>query len=164
MGLLRIYRKFFYVSTATLPHTYTLFTPTNLSAATYVAGAGGEESSSLIESAITLVEEELGIFYANLNPNLYSSDVTYDLVFYVQYTPEAPSNKRLPVRFRIKTINLVSQLDYDINNSSLFEVEVYDSNSIGIKILDNSINIDKSYEEVEHYINNNGGSIDIELD
>jgi hypothetical protein len=151
MGLLRLYRKFYCISTFGSSNVYTLITPTSLSAATYVAGPGGEESSILIESSIPLTEEEIGIFYADLNPELYAEDVTYDLVFYVQYTAVAPKNKRLPVRFRIKTKSVVTNLEYELGNASRI-IEVEDVNSFGIEIPD-SMNVDLSYKQVEHYIN-----------
>lgn len=128
MGILRLYRKFYCVSTAGSSDTYTLITPTSLSASTYVSGIGGEESSSLIESSIQLTEEETGIFYANLNQDLYAEDITYDLVFYVQYTESAPRNKRIPVRFRIKTKSLVTNLEYELGNISRI-IEIDDNNS-----------------------------------
>lgn len=166
MGILRIYRKFYCVSTRSNPHTYTLITPTSVSASTYVAGVGGNESSTLIESNLPLVEEETGIFYADMDPELYAEDVTYDLVFYVQYTPSAPSGKKLPVRFRIKTKSTVSQLEYELGDSTrLIEIEISDSNAFGIEIIGNELEFDLSSKQVEEYINNSNGSgpIDIEI-
>ncbi len=124
MGILRLYRKFYCVSTSGPSDAYTLITPTSVAAEVYVAGTGGTNSSTLIETGVPLVEEELGIFYADLNPNLYSSDVTYDLVFYVQYTPIAPANKKLITRFRISPFNIASQLDYEISYESKIEYEI----------------------------------------
>lgn len=166
MGILRIYRKFYCVSTRSTPNTYTLITPTSVSASSYVAGSGGNESANLIEDNIPLVEEETGIFYANMNPELYAEDVTYDLVFYVQYTPTAPPNKKLPVRFRIKAKSIVSQLEFELGDiSRVIEVETSDANSFGIQILGNEMEVDISSRQVEEYINNNNGSgpIDIEI-
>jgi hypothetical protein len=166
MGILRIYRKFYCVSTRSTPNTYTLITPTSLSAATYVAGSGGNESSTLIEANIPLVEEETGIFYADMDPELYAEDVTYDLVFYVQYTPSAPAGKKLPVRFRIKAKSTVSQLEYELGDSTrLIEIEISDSNAFGIEILGDGLEFDLSSKQVEEYINNSNGSgpIDIEI-
>lgn len=111
MGLLRLYRKIYCVDTAT--NDYTLITPDSISASAYVAGTGGTESSTLIESNIPLTQEETGIYYADLTPTLYSSDVTYDLVWFVNYTPTAPQ-KKLGTRFRIKPYNIAGQLDYEV--------------------------------------------------
>lgn len=153
MGIIRIYKKFFCVSTKVTPNNYILITPTTLRAASFVSGINGEESSSVIENSIPLVEEETGIFYANLTPELYAEDVTYDLVFYVQYTPEAPLNKRLPVRFRIKAKNIVSNFDFELGDTSRV-IEIEGNNSFGIEIGGDEMDIELSYQQVEHYVNN----------
>jgi len=124
MGILRLYRKFYCVSTAGSSDTYTLITPTSVTAQCFVAGTGGTESATLIESGIPLTEEESGIFYADLNPTLYSSDVTYDLVFYVQYTSDAPLDKKLITRFRIMPFNIASQLDFEISDTNQIGYEI----------------------------------------
>ena len=121
MGVLRLYRKIYCIDTAT--NQYTLISPTSLSASTYVAGTGGTESTTLIESDISITEEEIGIFYAGLDPTLYASDVTYDLVWHVKYTPEAPE-KKLTTRFRIKPFNIANQLEYEIANITPIEYEI----------------------------------------
>lgn len=133
MGILRLYRKFYCVSTFGSSSVYTLITPTSLSASTYISGLNREESTTLIESSIPLIEEEVGIFYANLNPELYAEDVTYDLVFYIQYTIDAPKDKRIPVRFRIKTKSIVTNFEYDLASPSRI-IEIDDNNSFGIEI------------------------------
>jgi hypothetical protein len=124
MGMFRLYRKFYCVSTSGTGNTYTLITPTSVSAESYVAGTGGTNSNTLIETGLTLTEEETGIFYTDLDPTLYTSDVTYDLVFYVQYTPEAPLDKKLITRFRIKPFNIANQLDFEISDVRPIEYEI----------------------------------------
>lgn len=124
MGLLRLYKKFYCVSTAGSEDTYTFITPTSVTAASFIAGTGGTESSTLIETGIPLTEEEVGIFYADLTPQLYSSDITYDLVFYVQYTPTAPVDKKLITRFRIMPFNIANQLDFEISDVMPIEYEI----------------------------------------
>jgi hypothetical protein len=124
MGVLRLYRKFYRVSTSDSPNSYSLITPFSISADTYVAGTGGTNSNTLVESGVTLVEEETGIFYADLNPKLYSSDVTYDLVFLVQYTSIAPADKKLITRFRVMPFNIANQLDYEISVLTPIEYEI----------------------------------------
>lgn len=134
MGLLRLYRKFYIVSVGS-PDTYTLITPTSVSASCFIAGTGGTESSTIVEAGISVTEEETGIFYADLNPTLYSSDVTYDLVWYVQYTPTAPANKKLTTRFRISPFNIASQLDYEINDKLYIDYEIDTITPIEYEIL-----------------------------
>ena len=55
---------------------------------------------------------------------MYSSDVTYDLVFYVQYTPAAPVDKKLSTRFRIMPFNIANGLDYEISDTTPIEYEI----------------------------------------
>jgi len=124
MGFLRLYRKFYCVSTAGPTDEYTLITPVSLSAATYSSGTGDTVTTDLIEAAIPFVEESPGVFYADLNPTLYASDSTYDLTWYVQYTADAPVDKKLTTRFRIMPINIANSLDYEISDLTPIEYEI----------------------------------------
>lgn len=133
--MFRLYRKFYCVSTAGTGNTYSLITPTSVSAESYVAGTGGTNSNTLIETDLTLTEEEIGIFYADLDSTLYVSDVTYDLVFYVQYTPEAPLDKKLITRFRIKPYNIANQLDYEVSDTNSIDYEISDIRPIEYEII-----------------------------
>ncbi len=121
MGFLRLYRKIYRIDTAT--NDYTLITPDSISASSYVAGTGGTESSTLIESSIPLTQEETGIYYADLTPTLYSTDITYDLVWYVNYIQGAPE-KKLTTRFRIKPLNIANQIDFEISDTTPIEYEI----------------------------------------
>lgn len=123
------------MSTAGTGNTYTLITPTSVSAESYVAGTGGTNSNTLIETSLPLTEEEPGIFYADLDPTLYTSDVTYDLVFYVQYTPDAPPNKKLITRFRIKPYNIANQLGYEISDTKQIDYEISDVRPIEYEVI-----------------------------
>jgi len=169
MGFLRFYKKFYCVSTAGTSDTYTLITPTSVTASAYIAGTGGTESSTVIQNNVIVVEEETGIFYANLDATLYASDVTYDLVFFVQYTPEAPLNKKLSVRFRVKAYNIAGVIDYELGDITSVVVEILDNNDnvIEVQVQGNGIDLDISSKEVEQYINNSNnndnGSVDIEI-
>jgi hypothetical protein len=113
MGPLRLYRKIYCVTPSLSGDTYTLITPSSISASTYVAGTGGTESSAITEYNLTLTEEETGIYYADLTYKYYTSDITYDLVWYLKYTEGAPE-KKLTTRFRIKPFNIAGQLDYEV--------------------------------------------------
>lgn len=163
MGLLRLYRKFYCVSTSGSEDSYTLITPTSVTAQSFVAGTGGTESTTMIETGIPLTEEETGIFYADLNPQLYSSDVTYDLVFYVQYTPIAPVDKKILSRFRIKTYNISSEFEVELIDNSGTSIEILDGNGnvIDVQIQNNEINLDLSSNNIEYYNNENNNDIEI---
>lgn len=108
MGQIRLYRKIYCVSASPsltgITQTYTLVNPYSLSANTFVAGSADTESNTAIEIGTPTVQESIGIYYTDLNPILYSTDVTYDLVWYIQYTSVAPI-KKLTTRFRLNNQN-----------------------------------------------------------
>lgn len=127
MGEIRLYRKIYYVSLTATPtgttQSYNLFDPTSITASSYVAGLNGNESATLIESNTPITQEETGIYYTNLNPNLYATDVTYDLVWYVTYTNIAPQ-KKLTTRFRLNNQTGVSgEISIEILSNTL-EIEI----------------------------------------
>jgi hypothetical protein len=99
MGILRLYRKFYCVSTNDTPESYTLITPTSITASSFIAGTGGTESLTMIETGIPLTEEETGIFYADLD-------------------------KKLITRFRIMPFNVANQLDFEISDTTPIEYEL----------------------------------------
>jgi hypothetical protein len=127
MGEIRLYRKIYCVSLTATPtgttQTYTLFNPSSISASSYVAGTGGTESNTLIESNTPITQEETGIYYTDLNPNLYATDVTYDLVWFINYTSIAPQ-KKLTTRFRLNNQTGVSgEISIEILSNTL-EIEI----------------------------------------
>lgn len=98
MAEIRLYKKFVCISAASSAITsYEFITPVGLSASTTTAASNG---TTIIETGLSPVQESLGIYYVDLNPNLYSGDVTYELIWDVIYVPSAPV-KNLPTRFRI---------------------------------------------------------------
>jgi hypothetical protein len=131
MGSIRLYRTFYVVNVVASGNTtsdiYTQINPFSLSANTFLAGT----LISAIESGFSITNESLGVFFADLNPFLYTVDNTYDLVWYVQYTSIAPV-KKLITRFRINAINIGQSVDVEVmpNNT---EIEIF-QNSIEIEI------------------------------
>ena len=125
MGELRLYKKFYTIGIirtgSTIEQNYVLLDPYSLSANTYTAGTGATESSSLIESSIVIAQESEGVYYANLNPNLYASDVTYDPVWFVGYVNSI--TKKISTRFRINVNTTTNQIEVDYINVPL-EIEV----------------------------------------
>lgn len=125
----KIYRKFYNFNLiktgATTEQSYVLFNPVFLSANTYVAGSGDTESSTLTESALQISQDSLGIYFATMTPTLYAGDVTYDLVWYVNYTPQAPL-KKLTTRFRINNARYVNQIEVEYMNHPL-EIQILGS-------------------------------------
>lgn len=121
-----MYRKIYCVSLTATPtgttQTYTLFNPSSITTSSYVAGLGGNESATLIESNTPITQEEVGIYYTDLNPNLYASDVTYDLVWYIKYTDIAPQ-KKLTTRFRMSNQGVSGEISIEILSNTL-EIEI----------------------------------------
>ncbi len=121
-----MYRKIYCVSLTATPtgttQSYTLFNPNSITASSYVAGLNGNESSTLIESNTPITQEEIGIYYTDLNPNLYASDVTYDLVWYINYTNVAPQ-KKLTTRFRMNNQSVSGEISIEILSNTL-EIEI----------------------------------------
>ena len=123
MGQIRIYRKIYCINGVT--QNYSLFNPSSLSASSYITGSGDTESTTLIEGGLPITNEFTGIYYADLTPELYATDVTYDLVWFIQYTPTAPI-KKLTTRFRL---NIASK-----NPTGEISIEILDNN-LEIEIL-----------------------------
>ena len=121
-----MYRKIYCVSLTATPtgttQTYTLFNPNSITASSYVAGLNGNESATLIESNTPITQEETGIYYTDLNPNLYAADVTYDLVWYINYTDVAPQ-KKLTTRFRMNNQGVSGEISIEILSNTL-EIEI----------------------------------------
>lgn len=126
MGQLKLYKKFYCVGVvttgATVEQSYTLLNPYALSANTYTAGSGATESTTVVESSLTITQESTGVYFADLNPYLYASDVTYDLVWFVNYTTTAPV-KKISTRFRINVNSVTNQIEIEYINYPL-EIEV----------------------------------------
>lgn len=137
MGELRLYKKFYTIGIirtgSTVEQNYVLLNPYSLSANTYTAGTGATESNSLIESSVVITQESEGVYYADLNSNLYSSDITYDLVWFTNYTSLAPI-KKLSTRFRINVNSISNQIEVEYLNYPL-GIELSLNNSIEIDIL-----------------------------
>lgn len=136
MGQLKLYKKFYQISIIRTnngiigPNYYPL-NPTSLSANTYVAGTGDTESNTLIESSLNITNESSNIYFAELDSTLYASDVTYDLVWFVEYTTGAPI-KKISTRFRLNSNSVSNQIEIEILHSPL-EIE-FTNNSLEIDI------------------------------
>lgn len=124
MSQIKLYKKFYKIDVRN-NQNYTLIDPYSLSANTYVAGTGATESSTFIETGLPISQESAGVYFADLNPGLYASDVTYDLVWFVNYTSTAPLRK-ISTRFRININSVTNQLEIEYVNNSL-EIEYLNS-------------------------------------
>ena len=126
MGQIRLYKKFYCVGIvktgATIDQNYVLLDPYMLSANTYVASTGATESPSLIETSLPISQESTGVYFSDLVPTLYSSDVTYDLVWFVNYTDVSPI-KKISTRFRLNVNNITNQIEIEYLNGPI-EIEI----------------------------------------
>lgn len=132
MGQIRLYRKIYRIPILSTTQTYTLTNPYSISASSYIAGSGGTESSTIIESNTIVTQEDTGIYYTDLNPLLYATDITYDLVWYINYTSTAPQ-KKLTTRFR---------LNNQTGPSGEITSEIMSNQEISIEILSNTLEIE----------------------
>jgi len=132
MGQIRLYRKIYCIPIVGINQTYTLVDPYSINTSSYIAGTGGTESSTLIESNTKITQEETGIYYTDLNPLLYATDITYDLVWYIKYTNNAPQ-KKLTTRFR---------LNNQTGPSAEISTEIINNQEISIEILSNTLEIE----------------------
>lgn len=126
MGELKLYKKFYNVKIiktgSTTQQDYILVNPYALSATTFTATSGDTESPFVIENLVPITNLNTGIYFADLNPNLYAADITYDLVWFVQYLNIAPI-KKLSTRFRINTNTVSNQIEVEFLHSPL-EIEI----------------------------------------
>lgn len=92
--------------------TKTLIDPFSISASTFILG------STSVEENLSIINEETGIYFVNLNPNLYSSDKIYELKWYVTYQPET-SEKILPTLFKVSPYIIGKQIEIEVLNNNI---------------------------------------------
>lgn len=135
MGNFKLYKKFYNVSLVktggTIQQNYTLLSPYSLSASTFVASTGATESTIQIENLVSITQESTGVYWADLDPAMYATDISYDLVWYVNYTDNAPL-KKISTRFRLNTSTVTNQIEIEILHYPL-EIEIK-NNSLEIDI------------------------------
>lgn len=126
MGELKLYKKFYQVklvkTVSAVQQDYILMNPYALSATTFTAGSGDTESASIIENLVSITNLSTGIYFADLDPTLYAADVTYDLVWFIQYFSTAPV-KKISTRFRINVNTITNQIEIEYINYPL-EIEI----------------------------------------
>jgi len=95
MEYIRLYRRFYKIEATLDSDTYSLINPEIVSVKAYLKG-----TSTLVESISTVVQESTGVYYVDLNLNLYSVDNSYDLIWAVKYVLGSPE-KNLKTSFRL---------------------------------------------------------------
>ena len=81
---LRLYREFYLINHTPLGENYTLINPITLTVNTY-----NTTTTDFIET-IAPTSDSLGLYYVDLNQSLYSTGVTYELRWNVQYVNNSP--------------------------------------------------------------------------
>ena len=115
---IRLYRRFYQISSTGSEDTYSLFTPSEIvSTNVYL-----KNTSTLIENVSVQTEESTGVYYADLNAALYSFDNTYDLKWTVKYVTGG-ENKVLTTSFKLHPINIANSIDIEIVTEK-FEIEL----------------------------------------
>ena len=141
----QIYRKFYYFTYSNSGKTTILFNPVFLSANTFVAGSADTQSNTIVETNLAVSQTQIGIYYVNLNPVYYSTDVVYDLVWYVTYTNNADENgtiHQLTTRFKINNIQFLSNpLSVDVLNNTL-GIQIIENSNVSIDIINNTLGVD----------------------
>ncbi len=127
MADFRLYKDIYRVNHFTSGETYTL-----LNAFSITALVINRSSSALIEN-VTVSNESTGVYYAVLNPYLYSYDQIYEVLWSVKYTSAAPI-RILKSRFRFQPYNIIADILYDIGNPPFIEYLIDDSQEIIIEI------------------------------
>ncbi len=119
MAQLRLYRRIYSVEVirtgSTIDQNYTLVDPFSISATTFST----IDTSMIVESFSSLSQENTGVYFIDINPNLYTWDKTYTIAWDVSYTTIAPS-KRLLTTFRFNPINIGNEIEVEIINNLLY--------------------------------------------
>lgn len=100
MAVIRLYKKFYRINANRIGDLYSLINPTSIVADTYL-----RDSTTIIESSITITKESDGVYYADLNPSFYSYNNIYDLKWTVKYLGYSPT-KILITSFKLNPINI----------------------------------------------------------
>jgi len=128
MEYIRLYRRFYRIEVTSGSDSYILINPEIISVKSY------KDTSILIEDVSIITHESTGVYYVDLNLDLYSADNSYDLIWKIKYTLGSPE-KDLKTSFK---------LSYSDESETIYiqrlETEVI-SQPIEIKMIDQPIEI-----------------------
>jgi len=94
MDYLRLYKRFYKIESSALSDSYSLINPEVISVKSYL-----KDTSTLVETVSTIVQESPGVYYVDLNLDLYSTSNSYDLIWNVRYIV-ATATKNLKTSFK----------------------------------------------------------------
>lgn len=123
-GVIKIYRRFqvltFSNSGGTSVESYAAINPISLTADVYNVTGG----NTLVESGATVTNQETGLYFADLNEVLYSSDDDYEVYWRVQYNSDSPIKLQY-TRFKFKMAPIVGgEIEVEILNNKPLEYTV----------------------------------------
>ena len=95
MEYIRLYRRFYRIEVTSGSDSYILINPEIISVKSYI-----KDTPNLIEDVSTIIQESTGVYYADLNLDLYSVDNSYDLIWTVKYVFGSPV-KDLKTSFKL---------------------------------------------------------------
>lgn len=103
MSGLRLYREIYRVNHSASGQSYTLITPSIITAAVYLPG-------DILVEAPTVVAESTGRYFTEIDNNLYTFDNVYELRWSVVYVAGGP-NRILSTYFKYSPNNIIFSLD-----------------------------------------------------
>lgn len=119
MAEIKIYRRFYCITSEGGNETYTLFDPQSIVANVFNVTQG----NSLVESNVTVTQSSTGFYYAQLNGALYNSDDDYKVVFDVVYEVGS-SSKSLESQFKLDpVITPKGTVQVELDNPMQYEVQ-----------------------------------------
>ena len=132
MNEISIYRRFYIISTVNGVQQYQLMDPFDLA-----ASSTDVNTSSIVESSLSIVRVSLGFYYAHLNEENYYANGIYEINWGVIYVQDSPQ-KTLLTRFKLSSAfgaNIGSIIETDVENRNI-EVDVQ-NRSIVVEIINN---------------------------
>jgi hypothetical protein len=127
-AVIRLYRRFYKINSSGSGDIYNLIDPVNLSASSFL-----KDTSSLVESVSSVQRESLGVYFVDLDPNLYSYSNTYDLKWTVKYLDNV-GNKNLLTTFKLKPISISGEVEANLDSATEFNYEINETDTIEITI------------------------------
>jgi len=134
MSGLRLYRKIYIINHNSSGENYTLIDPVGISASTY------NFLTTLLTEVTTVVQESTGIYYVELNPDLYTYSDIFELRWSIQYVNNSPI-KILQTLFKYDSgalrVYTFGEIDYKLENEDI-QLEIQQQQEIIIEIVKNN--------------------------
>jgi len=114
MANLRMYREFYVINTnsSSSVDDYSLLDPFELFSDVRI-----ENNNNIVESP-DVIKGSLGKYYVDLNPNLYSIDNIYEIIWNVIYVENSPL-KKLKTKFKLYPIVIGDNVELRISTNNI---------------------------------------------